>query len=346
LAGGLEGRPGGVLDGSGGRPHAPFGHRQLGLIDAGRGKPERAVQRGRDGRHPAHPAGEEDGRQVRLAGHPSHLLAGGNGPGQHRLGQLLELLASERRLGVEQRHVDERARVLGQHLLGLADAVPQLAAGPPVGGVDGRDEPLPQRRVARREDGAEVVDDGRVDVQPAAVGEAVGGEDLERVAGSPYDRRVERAGAEVVHEDRPALGDVAPGNVDVVRGRGHRLGHQADVGQRGGRLQQRLPALRAPRGRVGDDRLDRRLPGDPGSLSRHPVQDGGDQLGDRRLGRAQEDRALVDAPLRMRLVGGGVDGRGVLSVAADQQPAGRFGMDRRGQERGAIEQKGARLTPG
>jgi hypothetical protein len=90
---------------------------------------------------------------------------------------------------------------------------------------------------------------------------------------------------------------------------------------------------------VGEHDLGDPLAGDPAGLGVHAVQDGGDEVLDRKLALAEPDRAVVDAALGVGLEAGrGADGR-ADRVGADEQAGVGAGEDGGGQQRGAVEQQ-------
>ena len=102
---------------------------------------------------------------------------GVDGAGEDRRGRLVELLAAERHLDVEQRYVDERRRRPGQHLLRRRTLSQSWRLARRSAIDSGASSRLQPGVLAQR--GAELGDDRRVDVEAAAVVEALGGEHLE-----------------------------------------------------------------------------------------------------------------------------------------------------------------------
>ena len=193
--------------------------------------------------------------------------------------------------------------------LAARTSLPQRAPVAVRGGGVGVGEPLPDLRVAQLDELAEVADEGRVDVDAAEVVEAADAEDPQaaRVAGAGRlaadHGHVEGATAEVEHGQGLQRGDLLAEDAQAVGGGGDRLVDEDDGAEVGGagRLEQDTAALAAPVGGAGEhggaDRVDpglQRLVGDP-------LQQGGEHLHDGDLGVAEQDRALVDAALRIRL---------------------------------------------
>jgi hypothetical protein len=301
------------------------------------------VQQRRHQRDPAAAAHQEDagdaGRgQLRRRDRGPRRVDGGV---QDRAGQLFELVAAERRVLVGQRNVDHGCGCPGQHLLRGAYVLPQQAVRPPLGRGRRTLQPPPQRGVARRVHGAEVADDRRVDVEAATLGQPLGGEHLEAVLDAAHHRRVERAGAQVVDHERAARPHSRVAEPDEhARGR-DRFGHQRDRAQPGALRrghEDAAPGLRPGR-RVRDGRRADVPTGDPARLDGDPPEHGGDQLDDADLDVAEQHPRLVDAPLRVRLEPLRADPRRVYGVAADQQPATGFGVDRRRKSRRPVEEK-------
>jgi hypothetical protein len=302
-------------------------------------------------RDPAAAADEEDagdaGRgQLRRRDRRPRRVHGGV---QDRAGQLLELVAAERRVLVGQRDVDHRGRRPGQHLLGGPHVLPQQAVGAALRGRGRPAQPPPQLGVAGRVHRAQVADDRRVDVQTAALREPLGREHLEAAAlDAAHHRGVEGARARVVDHEGAAGPHGGGAEVDEHARRRHRLGHQRDrsqPGPLGGGHQDAAPGLR-PRGRVGHRRRPDIAPGHPARLGRDPPEHGRDQVDDADLAVAEQHPGLVDAPLRVRFEPLRAHPGGVHGVAADQQTAAGVGVDGRRQRRRPVEEKGSDLPAG
>jgi len=211
--------------------------------------------------------------------------------------------------------------------------------------VSGGDQPLPGGAIPGGQQLPELRHDRGVDVQPAGVGQPAGGEHLEPVRGAPDHRGVERAGPQIVDGRVPADRDLAAGGVHEVAGRGHRFGGQLDPAERGGGGgHEGLPAGLAPVGRAGQHGPAGWRAGHPRGLLSHPPQHRADQVLDRELGLPEQHRAVVDPALRVRLEPLRLGAGGVAGVPAGQQPAGRVGEDRRGQQRRPVEQQRAAPT--
>jgi hypothetical protein len=303
-------------------------------------------QRGHQ-RDPAATAHQED------AAHPAGGQAGGpdRGPGrgdgrvEDRAGELLELVTAERRVLVGQRNVDHGGRGPRQHLLRRPHVFPQQPVGPPVGGRRRAQQAVPQLRVAGGVHRAEVSDDRGVDVEAAALRQALGGEHVEAaVGGAPHHRGVERAGAQVVDDEGRA--DRRTGEPDEHAGRRDRFGHQRhrrEPGPFGRRGEDAAPGLRPGR-RVRDRRGADRAAGHPLGLDHHPAEHGGDQVDRGDLDVAEEHGRLVDAPLGVRFVPLRAHPGGVRRVAPDQQAGAGVGVDG-GRQRGRpVEEERAHLA--
>jgi hypothetical protein len=133
-------------------------------------------------------------------------------------------------------------------------------------------------------------------------------------------------------------------HLNQVAAGGYGLGHETKPldSRQCGRGDQRLAAPGRPRHGVGENDRLRRPAADPPRLVDHPGQDGGDGVRQRHLGVPQQQRAVVDAPLRMRLEAIRPRRSRVDGVTADQQAATRLCANRRGHHRGAIEQQRSR----
>jgi hypothetical protein len=79
---------------------------------------------------------------------------------------------------------------------------------------------------------------------------------------------------------------------------------------------------------MGEHRRGRRLAGHPDRLVEHPPQHRRDQLSHWIFIGTEQQRAIVDPPLDVRLVPAGVQPRTALSVSSGEQPAARLGVDR------------------
>ncbi len=127
----------------------------------------------------------------------------------------------------------------------------------------------------------------------------------------------------------------------AVGGGGDRFGQErglAEPGERGGPLQDGA-ADRAPVGRAGEDRV-RGGPAGGGGLFGDAPQAGGEELFDGDLAVPQEDGAVVDAALGVRLEAFGCGGGEPLGVAAGVQVAAGVEEHPGGEHRGAVEQEG------
>ncbi|WSG40908.1 hypothetical protein OHA72_58135 [Dactylosporangium sp. NBC_01737] len=321
-----------------------FGDDQLGLVDDGRGDPQRAVQQ-RRGQWNAGRAPDEE--------HAGDVLRWNAGGAQHGPGQLrgavqvdargtLELVPGQVDRPVDQRQVQIAAGMPGQLLLHGPGTGPQAVPGQLVGGGLRPVQPLPGRGVVAG-DGAGVADHRGVQVQAADVGQAVGGDDLEAAGRRTDHADVEGAGAEVIHHDRRAGTDPVLRDRGEIPGRGDGLGDEPHRPQlrpvRG--LRQDAQPLPLPRRGVGQHDLVGAAARDPAGLRTDPGQHGGDELGDRDLPLAEPDGAVVDPPLRVGLQPGGRPDRGAQRVRADEKPAACGGEDRRRQQRRAVEQQRA-----
>ncbi|WSG37676.1 hypothetical protein OHA72_40655 [Dactylosporangium sp. NBC_01737] len=295
---------------------------QLRLLQDGRGYPGRLVQQGRDQRHPAGPADQEQPGEGPVGfGGGEHGAGQRDGAVHDGAGEALQLFPAERRVLLDERQVDVRRRGPGQDLLRGAHVLPQVAVGAAVG--DGlRVGELPHGlAVGGGVHLAEVVDDRGVDVEAAGVVEAFAGDDVPAGGGAGDDGRVERAGAEVVHDDAAADGHRGAGRGDEERGRGDGLGNQLRGAETGlaGRFEQDGPAAGTPRGRVGEHDGAGFAAHGPHGLGPDPGQDGGDERIHAVLDVAEQDGAVVDAALRVRLVPLRPDPGGVGRLAADEQ---------------------------
>ncbi len=105
-------------------------------------------------------------------------------------------------------------------------------------------------------------------------------------------------------------------------------------------------AALAPAGGVGEADLAGHLAGLALGLEGDLLEHVREDLGHRDLGGAEEQRAVVDAALRVRFEAGGVHAGVALGVAADEHAAVGVVVDRRGQDRGAVEQQGAYASVG
>ncbi len=170
---------------------------------------------------------------------------------------------------------------------------------------------------------ADVLEQRLVDVQPAEVGQAALGEHHEALLGGADDRHVERAGAQVVDGQRLVGREGLAGKGGEVRGRGHRLGHQHEVGPHAGlprRGQQHVAPHRAPLRRVGQPHLVRLGAAElAGGLVEDPAQHAGERVGDRHDLVAEQQRALVDAALGVGLEASGVEPGAAFGVPADHE---------------------------
>ena len=276
------------------RQDAALGDHQLGLLDDHRRLAQLAVQQRGDQRDPARAADQEHPGQPALGQirpaqqAPGHL----HGLVQHRPGQLLQLVAGQVHLEVEQRHDQVGGLGPGQPLLGHPYVVPQLALGPPVGHRLRLDQPAPLRAVAAA--GAPTI--AASTSSPPMSSRPSTAMHLETLGGTGHHARVERARAEVVHHhDRPDR-HVPAQHLGEVGGRGDRLGDQPGAGQPGpggGLGQQRAPG-RAPGGRAGQGDAPG-VPGrPPGATPRRPGP------APRRSGRRPAPHARRAAPGRRR----------------------------------------------
>jgi hypothetical protein len=183
-----------------GEVHCACGDHQLGLLDHGRGDAERPVQESGAQRHATGAADEEHRRQL-IGAHTggAHGEAGcSDGAVEQRAGQVLQLLAAEDGLQLQDRHVDRGHRGPRQCLLRHPYVVPERAACPPVARSLWGDQPAPAVGGGGAVSGAEVRDDGRVDVEAASVENALLRQHLEPDRRLPHHRGVERAGPKVV----------------------------------------------------------------------------------------------------------------------------------------------------
>jgi hypothetical protein len=305
------------------------------------------VQQRGDQRHPAGPADEQQAGDVLLAEPrvPHERRRGAHGTGEQRLRRRLELLAGELHLQVERRQAQEHGRSAGEHLLRDTHVVPQF---PPPAAVVGRGGVLdagPLLVAARRGALAQPLDDRGVEVEAADVVDPVDGGHLEAGLDPAHGAGVERAGTQVVDDQRLAERDVAVEDAREVVGRRHRLGNQGDRAQPG-RLRgvEQCPAPHgAPAGRIGQRRGGHDTAGDPGGLGRDVLEHGGEQLKDRHLAAAEEQPLVVDEPLGVGFELTGFEPAVVECVAThDEGPLGG-GENRRRQQGRALEEK--RLDP-
>jgi hypothetical protein len=168
-----------------------------------------------------------------------------------------------------------------------------------------------------------VLQDGRVEVDPTQVLDAVGIPDqAEPDPVADQYGRVERATAQVVHGELGALGHPVPGGVGDRR----RLGFGAGAGSaQPGQLEHLLQDLvleRAPVGRVGDADVFGRL----ALLLRRDLDHPAQHLGQQRLrgvrGAADDDRHdAADPALELPRQPGRVGRAAVLGGLADQRRA-------------------------
>ena len=200
---------------------APTATTSSGLTDLFGSLPVRLMHEVLDGRHAGRAADEDDVVEVALgdAGVLERLLerdaAALDEVGRH----LLELGAAERLVevqrtvgrGRDERQVDLRLLDLAELDLGLLGGLLEALGGHPVvAEVDA---------VGRLELLDEPVDDPLVPVVAAEVGVAVGRLDLEHAVADLQHRHVERAAAEVEHEDRLVLGALVEAVGEGGRGR-------------------------------------------------------------------------------------------------------------------------------
>ncbi len=188
-----------------------------------------------------------------------------------------------------------------------------------------------------------MLDDAVVEVEAADVADAFLGEHFEAGLGAAHHGRVEGAAAEVVDRQAAPGRDGGAEHGGEVGRRRHRFGDELGRGQPGqaGRVDQdRAPPLAPPR-RVGQADLSGHLTGLPLGFEGDLLEDIGEHLRHRDLGGAEEHRAVVDAALRVRLEAGGVHAGVALGVASDEHAAVGVVVDRRGQDRGAVEQQRA-----
>ncbi|GAA1499535.1 hypothetical protein GCM10009827_001840 [Dactylosporangium maewongense] len=240
---------------------------------------------------------------------------------------------------VDDRQVQLGHRRPGQRLLGRAYAVPELPPLPQVLRGGGVAQPLPRPRRPGGVHRAEVADDRRVDVQPAGLQEALVGQDREPVGVAPDGRRVEGAGAEVVHDDaaadrdRDALRRGEPGR------RRDRLRHQPHRTQPRvrGRVEQDLPPARPPRRRACQHGLGRCRPGDPLRLRGDPPQHRRDELPHGHLDGPEQHGRVVDAALRVGLQALRPHPAAVQRVAPGEQPPVLTAVHRGRQRRAPVE---------
>jgi hypothetical protein len=193
---------------------------------------------------------------------------------------------------------------------------------------------------------AEVVDERRVDVEPAQLGDAARADDREAAALVADDRDVERAAPEVEDCERGAhgygpakhLGEVARGGDRLRQEPGALVTDRWPAGP-GDRGDEHVAPARAPGGRVGHDgrweeadRLHRR--------TRDRAEHGREQVGGGHLAPAEQHARLIDPAL-----GVGLEPRRValgqpLGVPADVQ-AGVVEEDGRRHDRLTVEDEGA-----
>jgi hypothetical protein len=236
-------------------------------------------------------------------------------------------LAGHRHVARGDRHVHAGRVAAGEHLLDRPRVVPQQAQAAPVVGGLRIGQALPQFRVGHLLFG--VLDDERVEVDPAQVVDAVDGPHVEALAVAHDHARVEGAAAEVVDQQALVLGELLTQYTGEILSGGDRLGHEGGLGEAGqfGALDEGEPAADAPRCGVGERESGRRAAADAGGLERDRGKDAGDQRGDRELLLAEQHAAVVDATLGARLEPCGVHPGRVDGVAADEEPAVGLGVD-------------------
>jgi len=298
-------------------------------------------------RNAAGPADQQDpgqrtGRQLGPVQHPPGLV---DRTVDQWPGDPLQLLPGQVDRVVGARHLHRRGRGPRQHLLGRLDLGPERAPVPLFGRRARVHQPLPRLRLAQRDELAEVPDEGRVDVDPAEVVQAADGQHPQPVRVAPHHGDVQRAAAEVEHEQAAAGRDRRAEHLGAV-GRGRdRLVEQPHLGQpgRAGGGAQHVAPLRTPVCRAGQgDRA-----GQPfrGRLGDHPAQQRGEQLHDRGRAVAEQYRAVVDAPFRVRLEAAGIQLGQPFGVAAHGERAVRVAVHAGGQQRRTVEeQRPGRLT--
>ncbi len=112
------------------------------------------------------------------------------------------------------------------------------------------------------------------------------------------------------------------------------------------RLAQDAGADAAPVRGVGEhEEVDRGAAGHAAGLAHGAVEHGPDGVANADDGGAEEQLGLVDAPLGVRLVAGGVDGRLPVRLLPDEDRAVRRRVDRRGHQRTPVDGDDLRLAP-
>jgi hypothetical protein len=192
-----------------------------------------------------------------------------------------------------------------------------------------------------------MLDQGRVEVEAAEiVGAARGGH---REAGAAalagavvaHDGHIEGAAAEVEDRERSAGRHRAAQHVGEVARGGDRLGDQPRPGRPPGLAEgvgeHRAPG-RAPGRRMRQDGR-RQLAGGGNRLAGDRGEQGREQVGHPDRGVAELHRAVVDVALGVRLEPAGLGLTEAQRVGAHVQPPGGVEIDRRRQQRLAVEQQ-------
>ena len=340
LAGGGLGEGGGYV----GVEEGAVGYREFGLFGDRGGDAEAGVQAAGDQGDAAGAADEEDaGQGVRADAGPLQDAAGlVDGPGDEGAGDAVEFLAGQVQGVVAARYLDRGAGGAGQHLLGGADLVPEDPAVAEFGGGGRGGQAAPGGRVAQFEELAHVADEGRVDVEAAEVVETAGGQDRQAGRFALHDGDVQGAAAEVEDGEDLADADAMAEHVQAVRGGGDRLLDQVDVAEPGppGGFPQDVAPGGAPVRRAGQHRTAGRVGAGVRRLDGDPLEDGGEQVGDRHLGLAEQHAALVHAPLGVGLEAFGGDLGEAFGVAAGLGGAVRVDVHARGQQWRPVEEQG------
>jgi hypothetical protein len=211
----------------------------------------------------------------------------------------------------------------------------------PLGQVTALDEVVPGLLIGAGDEGADVLEQDLVDVRPAEVGVPARGE---RPAG-PHDGHVDRPTPDVEDGDGPVT--VHPrkaGGVEDRGGNGFRHQHHPR-GKPVASLPKDPGPDGPPLGGMGEHELVDGLTTNPLPLGHRPGKDGPDDVPHLVHGGAEQQLVLIDPPLGMRLVTGGIDGGLPIGLLPNEEGPVIGGVDRGRHERRTIDRDDLRLPP-
>nr|WP_245680963.1 hypothetical protein [Glycomyces harbinensis] len=325
-------------------------HRQLGLLGHRRRNPETSMKPRSHQRHPTGTTDQQQRGQLRgldpgTLKRPAGLIHRAR---HQRVGEARELVAGQVQAHrVVAGQCDRRGRGPREHLLGRTNLTPERQ---PITQIRGRlrlGQAPPQLQVAPGHNPPQMRGQRHIDIETAQIVQAPDRERPQPPVLSPtHHRRIERPPTEVENRNRTTHRDLLTQDLRAVRRGRDRLGQEADPGQGRdlrGALEDRA-AHRTPVRRIGQHRLSRAQPRS-GGLVGDPPQARGKQLLHRNLPVTEQDRALVDAPLGMRLEPLRLGSGQTLGVAAGVEvPAGVEEHPGRQQRRTVEEQRTRLLT--